>query len=383
MKINGVELTDFELFVLCRWTYSIGVSIITNEEYTRLLASMHVQYPDNEYVNRSWSSDPCPTELCNKVGKPEWIQAVVLGDKTESIPSLNSWEAVTSQLHSITDGGTLSMKLDGWNIQSNYYNGVLLNIQSRGRTRTANDLSVLKNKIPNRIPVQGKVRVKMEGIVTLDDFPKCKQVFNSANPRNAVHSALGTNGDPNLITLVAHGIDGIHVDADKIFSTLAQWGFLIPAYHKVDTFEELKAAMSSLDKMYADYNYPTDGLVYNGREQWAIRLLSWEEPIYISYVVDYDEKFSSNRINPRLKVYPIDRNGTNQEYVNITNWERIIKNNLRIGYPVAFEVKAHAVADFHEEATKSLQKEWYGREDVFRETIEANERAKRAQFHPA
>lgn len=378
-KINGVELNDYELFVLSRWTYSIGSEIIPNEEYNELLRLIKKNYPENEYVNRSWSSDPCPVDLCKKVNKPEWISSVILGDKTESIASLNTWNELESTLHAITGPGTLSMKLDGWNTQFNYYNGKLVSAQSRGRSSDVVDLPKLASKVPQEIPVDGKVRVCAEATVSDDNFAKCVRLFGNVSQRSAVSSVLARAEDMSLIDLHAHSLYGIHFDADKKFDILKSWGFNVPAYYKVSNYEELKVALKSLSDTRERYGHPTDGTVYWGQLIYAIRLMAWEEPLYYSFVKDYKEEFSAHRINPRIEIYPIIRNGGTQRMVNITNWQRIINCDLRIGSPIAFKLVSESIADIDEESTRRLHEEWKGHEDVFREQVTNNEETKRMQ----
>ena len=90
------------------------------------------------------------------------IAKVVLLDKTESIPSLNTdWE-VKSELEGISGFGTLSMKHDGWNVQANYYNGALVTITTRGRATDAVDVSGLTDLFPKHIPVKDKVKIVAE-----------------------------------------------------------------------------------------------------------------------------------------------------------------------------------------------------------------------------
>ena len=84
------NLSDKEKFILARWSYSVGQPLMSDSEYTQLLRYMEKMYPNDEYVKRSWSSDPCPTELLKKIDRTDLIYKVILSDRTESIPSLNS-----------------------------------------------------------------------------------------------------------------------------------------------------------------------------------------------------------------------------------------------------------------------------------------------------
>lgn len=90
-------MSDLEKFIVSRWMYSIGEPIISDSEYTLLLAAIRSKYPDNEYVHRSWSSDPCPVDLLKKYGYDWAVKDIILSDKTESIPSIND----IATLHSL------------------------------------------------------------------------------------------------------------------------------------------------------------------------------------------------------------------------------------------------------------------------------------------
>ena len=84
-------MSDLDKYILARWCYSIGKPIISDAEYNQLHRTISTLYPDNPYVNRSWSSDPCPKDLLIANGMSQYIFDVVLTDKTVSIPSLNSY----------------------------------------------------------------------------------------------------------------------------------------------------------------------------------------------------------------------------------------------------------------------------------------------------
>ena len=380
MKINEVELTDYELFVLSRWVYSIGEEpIISDTEYNQLVTYMKQLHPDNEYVQRSWSSDPCPVDLIKKVNKPEWIRAVVLGDKTESIPSINTWNELEMLLHAIRGGGTVSMKLDGWNIQCNYYNGYLVSVQSRGRSSDFVEMPKLRTRVPERIPVMGKVRIGTEATVSNANFERCKQLYGNVSQRSAVSSVLAKSDDMSLIDIHAHSIYGVQYDEENKFDLLQSWGFKVPPNYKVRSYEELKLAFTTLSNNRDAFPHPTDGVVYWGSSVHAIRLLAWEEPLYMSYVTGYPEEFSAHRVNPKVEIFPIYRRGGNQRQITITNWQRIINNDLRIGSPIAFKLVSESIADIDEETTRRLHEMWKGRENIYCEQVRSNEEERRIQ----
>ena len=375
-----MELLDREKFILARWSYSVGKPIYTDAEYTCMLNAMKATNPNDEYVNRSWSSDPCPIDLLKKVGREDLIAEVVIGDKTESIPSLNTNLDVQRELSSFQGNGTLSMKHDGWHIQANYYNGSLVNLQTRGRYKDAVNADALRSKVPATVPVQGKVRVSMEATVSNVDFLFCASQFQNVDARNAVSSVLARPEYIHLLSLHAFDIFGVDLQGRCKFEVLQEWGFETPKYYRVSNYQDILDCLQSLSDEKESYAYPTDGAVFDGGLRRAIRLLAWEEPVYYSYVTGYGEKYSMYRINPSIRIYPVMRGGVTQRQVNITNWQRILDYDLEPGSPIAFRVASSAIADFDEDATKLLRTEYAGRQEEYQQRIQQDEEIKKQQW---
>lgn len=375
-----MELNDREKFILARWSYSVGKPVYSDAEYTSMLNYMLARCPDDEYVKRSWSSDPCPIDLLKKIGREDLIVNVVLGDKTESIPSLNSEGDVSIELSDFVGAGTLSMKHDGWHIQVNYFNGYLVDIRTRGRTQDAMKVEILKDRVPQTIPVMGAVRVSMEATVDKKSFRFCASQFNNVNERSAVSTLLANSEYAYMMSLHAFDIFGFDLQGKNKFETLKEWGFQIPKYYNVYDYSDILNCLQMLSNSYEDYDYPTDGAVFDGHKRRAIRLLAWEEPIYHSYVTGYLEQYSLYRVSPSILIEPVRRGGTTQRRVNITNWQRILDYDLQPGSPVAFRVASSAIADFDEEATRLLRKEYEGRWEEFRNKVKQDEEVKRQQW---
>lgn len=375
-----MELLDREKFILARWSYSVGKPIYSDAEYTFMLNAMRASNPDDEYVNRSWSSDPCPTELLKRIGREDLIAEVVLGDKTESIPSLNTSLDVQRELSAFQGEGTLSMKHDGWHIQANYYNGDLINLQTRGRYKDAVNADALRNKVPKKIPQLGKLRVSMEATVSKSDFLFCASQFQNVNERSAVSSVLARPEYIHLLSLHAFDIFGVDLKGRCKFDVLREWGFEIPKFYHVTNYQEILDCLQLLSDNNQYYLYPTDGAVFDGGLRRAIRLLAWEEPIYYSYVTGYGEKYSMYRINPSIRIFPVMRGGTTQRQVNITNWQRILDYDLQPGSPIAFRVASSAIADFDESATRLLRVEYEGRWEEYQRRIAQDEEIKKQQW---
>lgn len=373
------NLSTRDKFIISRWAYSVGAPIISDAEYTLLLDCMKSVYPDDEYLKRSWSSDPCPVDLLNAIGRSDLIHRVILTDKTESIPSLNTELEVKKELQYFVGKGTLSMKHDGYNVQANYYNGHLINIMTRGRSCDAMDVSRLQNQIPSDIPAQGKVKVVFECTVSKANFPFCASTFGNVSERSAVSSVLARPEYVHLLDMHAFDVHGYDVEPCDKFELLKSWGFKIPLYYKVNTYEEVLMALQQLSDERNSYGSPTDGVVFDGGKRRAIRLLAWEEPIYQSYVTGYLEQYNIYRISPSVLIYPVLRGGTTQRRINITNWQRIINYDLEPGSPIAFRIASEATADFDEESTKILREQWKDKWDEYRKKIEEEEEVKKCQ----
>lgn len=379
MALQFNQLSDRDKFIVSRWAYSVGSPFISDAEYTSLLRAMTAVNPEDPYVQRSWSSDPCPTELLKSIGREDLIYKIVLSDKTESIPSLNTdWE-VKSTLGSISGTGTLSMKHDGWNIQVNYYNGEIALVTTRGRSCDAVDVTALRRYLPQTIPFKGPCKVVLELTISKTNFKFCAQTFRNVSERSAVSTILSKPEYYHLLSFTAFDIHGVDLNGKVKFEVLKEWGFNVPMYFVVHNYDELMLALNQLSEAVNDYEQPTDGAVYDGVMRRAIRLLAWEEPIYYSYVVKYLEQFGPYRISPSVIIYPILRKGSTQRQVSMTNWQRILEYNLQPGAPLAFRIASSATADFDEEATRLVHKEYEGRWEEFQKRVRENEEIARCQ----
>ena len=366
------QLSDFDKYKVARWAYSVGEKIISDPEYNLLERVVKAAYPNAPICNRSWSSDPCPSDLLIAIGRQDLMRTVILGDKTESIPSLNSDFELVTVLGNINEFGTLSYKHDGWNIQANYYNGGLVNVQTRGRSTDAMDVSKLKERIPAQIPYDGKCKVVMELTIGKHNFKTCKELFGNVSERSAVSSVLARPDYYHLLDMHAFDLHGVQITGNK-FVELRKIGFDTPQFIEVHNFDELKKALQTFSDQEPQYDSPTDGAVYDGSLRRAIRLLAWEEPIYYSYVIGYVEQYGPHRISPSVLVKPIIRKGTTQRKLSLTNWPRIMEYNLQPGAPIAFRIASSAIADFDEESTRLIHARVGGGWEEFRQLIDKNE----------
>ena len=368
------ELSDIERYIVARWAYSVGAPVMDDHTYNILDQAVHSMYPDNPYCKSSWSSDPCPTELLRQIHRKDLIYKVILSDKTESIPSLNTEIELQEVLGNCTCDATMSMKHDGWNIQANYYNGYLINVQTRGRASDAMDITCVRNKIPNTIPEKSRIRVVMELTVSPQNYRL--HFDGNANCRSAVSTALANDSLQQYLDTTGLMIHGFNLEGRCKFDVLKEWGFTVPEFIHVYDYYDILSALQTLSEMYKTYQHPTDGVVYAGRILRAIRLGAWEEPVYQSYVTGYDESYGPYQISPSIKIYPIKRKGTLQKQINITNWQRIMLYNLCPGSPIAFRIASDATADLDSYATNLLQQQFAGKYEEYHHRVHENERLK-------
>ena len=367
-------MTDEQKFIIARWAYSVGKPIISDAEYTTLLRYFESTRPDWEYVTRSWSSDPCPVELLKATGHTDLIEVITLTDKTESIPSLNNWKEVCDTFSNVSFDTpmTLSYKHDGWNVQATYYNGDLISVNTRGRSTDALDVSILKSIYPAKIPVQGRVKVIGECTVSKSLFKDMKVKFGNVLERSAVRTALANS--EYALKLSVHAFDIIGYECDSVLPTLQQWGFSVPTWEYVRSYDELVLAIKKFDNAYGAYEFPTDGLVVAlGANRKAIRVGNWEEPTYQSYVTGYEQSYGPYTISMKVLIKPIHTSKGMQYRIPITNLARIVNNHLEIGYPISFNTVSGAIADFNENATKLLHRQYEGNYAAYRKMIDDRE----------
>lgn len=375
MERENMPMTNLNKFIIARWMYSIGEPIMSDAEYTLLLNTIQKTDPDNPYVHRSWSSDPCPVELLKEYGMEDAIRNIVLSDKTESIPSINDWGSLEAMYKDLDEEATLSYKHDGWNVQASYYNGELVQFQTRGRSNDAMSVEILKHRVPRKIPALGRRTVCMEATVSNENYKIVKAELNNRSQRGSVSSCLARSDYAKYIDLHAFSIIGDEQMLNP-FPTLQEWGFQTVKWWIVHNYKELVEGIQNASRLVESYGSPTDGLVIRSSLTRAIRVAAWEEPIYHSYVTGYDETYGMHRVGVKAKIKPIAMRNSTQRLVSCTNYQRIIDNNLQIGYPIAFRLSSMAIADLDEESTRLLQEEWEGRLEEYRALVDRNEEAK-------
>lgn len=372
-------MTDLDKYIIARWAYSVGEPIMENAEWQILHDTLKDKYPDNEYFHRSWSSDPCPTQLLIDNNLTELIKKVIITDKTESIPSLGNFAEIENMYKEMNESYTGSYKHDGWNMQFSYMDGKLIWAQTRGRATNAKEASVLMSCVPNTIPNKNKITVVCEATVSNKVFEYVREKYGNTSQRGSVSTLLANKEDSNLLSI--HGFD-IKCEGEKfdVFPTLEEWGFDTPEWCRFNNYIDMLNNLKRMSDAVVNYPFPTDGWVVAGSHTRAIRVMAWEEPIYKSFVRledPYIEKYGAHRISIAVGVHPIKLQNSTQQEIPMTNLQRVIDMNLQPGMPIAFRLRSSSIAVVDEDNTRLLQDRWKGREGEYRDTIIYNELAKR------
>ena len=366
-------MTLLEKYIIARWAYAIGEDIgVGDIEYRQIEEELKKTIPDNEYLNRSWSDDPCPIELLKVHDMMHLYRNIKFDHMSESIPSINSWEHLKQLYASLNGRARLSFKLDGFNIQVNYYNGKPISAETRGRTGNSLNANVIMRIVPQKIPYKGKVKITGETVIPNKLWEAFKTETGTTSQRSAVSTAMARELT-EYITFVAFKIqsDTEQITRDQ-YDVLKDCGFATPQFMIVNNYVQLESAIKRLGKTNRVYAYPTDGLVIdtpNG--QMAIRVGEWEEKSLESYVVSYEENIGIYNNPMNVKIKPIEYDGATRREVSVTNLQYIIDNDLQIGSPIAFDIRSKTTAVLNTIRTNQLHEQWAGKYEEFRKSIDA------------
>lgn len=365
-------MTLLEKYIIARWCYAIGEDYIDDVEYKYVEEKLKESAVQSEYIGRSWSNDPCPVALLEKYNIMHLYRDIKFIHQSESIESLDSMEIVEARVGNLKESSRVSIKEDGFNIQVNYYNGHKVSADTRGRTGNALNANVVLKLLPDTVPYSGKVKVTGEVVIPNAKWPRYMLETGNAVQRNSVRTALA-NGDLEYLEFVAFNIqaDSEQIEGDK-YKILKTLGFKTPISMFVSSYPQLLAAIEFLGKRKKVLPYPSDGLVLeNSQVQLALRVGVWEETSYISYVIEYIERTGmfSNAINVGIRPVKTEI-GSVARQVSVVNIQAILNNNLKIGAPIAFDLRSAADIVINTTLTDEVQKKWEGRYPEFKALID-------------
>ena len=159
-----------------------------------------------------------------------------------------------------------SPKFDGSAINIIYRDGTLENIITRGDGLAGKNLTKrLKNKVPEKIEVEGIVEVRCEVVIDTDIFEK-KYAAEFANARNFVAGVLGKDdydeekvSDLTLMPL-HFMLNGIH-DYDLQLYLKSFTKFASNVYNKKFSFEKYETVIKDFEEKRKTFNFQLDGVV--------------------------------------------------------------------------------------------------------------------------
>lgn len=365
-------MTDRERYIIARWAYAIGEDIgVGDIEYRQLEEKVRQENPNDEYVNRSWSDDPCPMELLEKHNMTELYRDIKFAFKSESIESLNTWEEVRTRLGGLNVHSRLSYKNDGFNIHVNYYNGRPISAETRGRKGNSLNANVVLRIVPPKIPLGGKVKVIGELVIPNKIWDSFKRETGTTSQRSAVSTALA-RGMTDCLAFVAFSIrsDNEQITRDQ-YDLLRDFGFTTSYIMKVDNYMQLEKAIELMGHRLKAYPYPTDGLVIENQNcQLALRVGKWQEKSLQSYVTSIEENIGIYNNPIVVKIKPIEHNGATRREVSVTNIQYLLDCNLQVGAPIAFDIRSMAAPVLNTMRTNALHQEWLGRWEDYCKTID-------------
>lgn len=348
-------MTNEERYIIARWMYCLGEEFISDIEYDHLEQDIKSRGILTDYTSRGWSEDPCPVDLLRKYNMEEYIKKSILTFKTESIPSLNSKDAIQSSV-CITEPSRLSFKLDGFSLRLNYYNGKLVTAMLRNRA-DGNDTELLKlmPMFKQNIDLEGRILVCGELYLKTSKFEAYKSLRGVQSQRSAVSTAIA-NGDIDYLGYKVYSIYGeFEPTADK-YMLLESLGFNTPRNIIVTSDTALWRGIDILGRFKSSYDAPTDGLVLeNTKYQYALRVGAWEEEVNHSIVKGY--VFNRGMYNDAVlvEIEPVWTGMETVKEISVVNLQAIIDNNLQIGWPIAFTKRSGVNSVLDVSKTAELQ----------------------------
>ena len=361
-----------ERYILGRWAYLIGEPYLSDIEYDELDKWFKDHYPNDEYASRHWPFDPCPIELLKKYNRMEWNIQTVMGYGAESIYSVNTQTEFETTFRSLALKSRVSFKIDGWNTKVSYYDGVLVDVRSRGRSGNSISINQVARMFPKKIPYKGRVSITGEMSIPNSKWDMYRMLTGNTDQRASIRTCYA-RGDIEYLKFLAFDIV-IESQSEPIgdkYELLNSLGFNTPIFRWVDNYNALVACIKYMSFLSKHYDYLTDGLVIeNSSYQLAIRLGEWKEKARISYVTGYEEKQGMYGVSMVVLMRPVLVEGKSCSRVSITNIANIVENNLSIGAPIAFNLRSSANNVINVTETHRLQNEWAGRYDKYKEMVE-------------
>lgn len=359
-----------ERYIVGRWTYLMGEPVLSDIEYDKTEKQFKLLYPDDIHSQVPWSFDDCPVELLKKYKLDDLICEPTMGYMAESIYSVNNEQEFIQTFSTLDEKSRLSFKIDGWNTRVSYFNGTIVDVSSRGRSGNNLSMNNIYKLFPKKVPYKGRVAVTGELSIPNAKWREFKELTGNEDQRASVRTALARSA-VDYLAFCAFNIfveDGAEIKDS--YNLLQQLGFTTPRFVWVSNFNELKERIRYMSFINNGYYYLTDGLVIeNSHMQLAIRLGAWKEHSFQSFVTGYEEDQGMYGTFLKVLCHPIKIGGKTFSNISINNIANIIENNLRPGYPIAFNKRSEANVVLDSTETAQLQREWAERLESYQNKI--------------
>lgn len=357
-------------YILARWFYLVGEPYMSDVEYDKLEKKFKEMYPKDIHSQQPWSFDKCPTALLERIGRTSLICNPIMGYYAESIYSVNSWTEFEEVFSRLNVRSRLSFKVDGWNTRVSYFNGNLVDVQTRGRSGTNLDIRNIRALFPSKIKIKGRVAITGELSIPNSKWERFRDLTGNSDQRASVRTALARNEIEylsfNAFTITIED----NTEEYDSYKLLEELGFKHPAFIWVENYKQLCGAIKYMSLLNKGVDYLTDGLVIeNPNMQFAIRLGAWEEHNMVSYVTGYEESVGAYGTFLKVLCRPIRNEGKVFSKISINNIASIIENRLEVGSPIAFSLRSAANVVIDTLATRDLQNKWKGKYDEFRKSL--------------
>lgn len=355
-----------ERYIIARWAYSMGKPIMTDQEYDYLHRMISLQKDPRalEYLNRTWSDDPCPVELLIKYNLKHLITNVEFYEKGESIESVNEEFKLDSILRDYKEDEFIlvSPKINGWSVRIQINKGIVVSVKSRARENN-NEMSFDNYISEYQRVIDSNLKDKSFSGLVMGEAFLTHQNFETLKIKEKVTSQVASiitaiKKHPYLITVNIFNIieDGKEYKnkLDK-YERLKELGIPTVNYKMVlkkDLIEYLKTVSKD------ENNYLTDGIVIDlpDNKIYAIRLFNYKNAIYKSVVTGIEEDFNAVNMSLKLLIEPVvTREGSIQRKLDIDNLSRIQEFGITLGSTVFFEKISDSVANISQ-LTKEFNK---------------------------
>lgn len=402
-------LTLEEKLKVCNWFYNLGKPLISDMQYNRMFEELKRTNPNSEVVIKTWS------ELGKPVAELTKINALEEADKIEgelkstssstyflpetnmeyrdkhyaetleyfeqfipkSIETIESVQDSSIWLTTLMQQETkvrmnFSIKADGFNISLFYYKGHYVGARTRGRSGTAEEVTIAMSKVvPLHIPVnETYVRIKVEAVMDKDSLEILREMDPTRewkSPRNSIRTLLMSNiGEEfnKFIIPLAFKMEGKHfTNLTEELKFLELHGFKVVnnEVRDIQSNEELVNAVKEFSNM--DLIYANDGCIvtiddsslYNqfdtsGKYDYAMRayrLFNWQSNIYCSLMLGVEPSYNTKRISLGLNIFPTKvSNGSTIGTLDADNLSRLQTAKMSVGSVVAFHMRSDSCVDW-------------------------------------